>query len=59
MPNATENEILILVLCPQGGESTFGGGVPKRRLFHPVRLPRSTGDWGCYQAGLWETWSEE
>lgn len=46
-PNATENQILILVPCPQGGGSTFGDGVLKRHLFHPVGLPRSAGDRGC------------
>ena len=58
-PNATENPVLILVPCPQGGESAFGDGVPKRLLFHPVRLPHSTDDRGCYHAGLRETWFEE
>lgn len=58
-PNATENQILILVPRLQGGGSAFGDRVPKRHLLHPIRLPRSTGDRGCYRAGLWETWFEE
>lgn len=51
-PNAIENQILILVPCLQGGGSAFRDGAPKRRFFHPDRLPCSTADWGCYRVRL-------
>lgn len=51
-PNTTENQILILMPCLQGGGSAFRRRVPKRRFFHPIRLPRSTAGWGCYRVRL-------
>lgn len=59
MPNATENQILILVPFLQGGGSAFGDGVPKIHSDHPVRLPHSTGGWRCHHGGLWEVWFED
>lgn len=51
MPNATENQILILGPFLQGGGSIFGYGVPKIHSVHPLRLPHSTGGWGCHHGG--------
>lgn len=48
MPNATENQILILVPLLQGGGGAFGDGVPKIRSLHPLRAPPS---WGCHHGG--------
>lgn len=59
MPNATENQILILVPFLQGGGSAFGDGAPKIPSFHPTRLPGSTGGQGCHRGGLWEIWFED